>query len=269
MTGQFTDRARKVLALARYEARRLSHDYIGAEHILLGLIREGEGVAAEVLENFGLRLEDIRQEVIKLVKPGNDKLVSVNPPFAPDAEKAIELAMYEAKAMGHEYVGTEHLLLGLIRAEGIAKDALSQLGLSADKIASMREEIAKFLVSATSSSAGKDAVPEAGRILKEGRDLVNLLNSLQDTLNKQIAEVNGVTKKLTEDFVKLQGKNCEQSEINRIRNLAQDALKHLELHQKLSGEGKIAEAGKELEELRHILNVMIVEDNNIDDIELA
>src|SRR3989338_703937 len=138
MTGQFTDRARKVLALARYEARRLSHEYIG-------------------------------QEVIKLVKPGNDKLVSVNPPFAPDAEKAIELAMYEAKAMGHEYVGTEHLLLGLIRAEGIAKDALSQLGLSADKIASMREEIAKFLVSATSSSAGKDAVPEAGRILKNFR----------------------------------------------------------------------------------------------------
>ena len=146
MTGQFTDRARKVLALARYEARRLSHDYIGTEHILLGLVREGEGVAAEVLQNFGLRLESIRQKIFTLIKPEPAAFVSANPPFTTDAEKVIEFAMEEAKTMGHNYVGTEHLLLGVIRAEGIAKDALSQFGLRIAKIGNLREEIAKFLV---------------------------------------------------------------------------------------------------------------------------
>src|SRR3990167_7355100 len=147
MFNKFTERARKVILLAKEEAKRFNHDYIGTEHILLGLIREGEGVAAEVLQNLGLSLETIRLEIQKLVQPGPSTIVSGNPPFTPKAEKVIELAMDEAKAMGHNYVGTEHLLLGLIReGEGVASQVLLNLGLDLNKV---REEIIELLGSAT------------------------------------------------------------------------------------------------------------------------
>ncbi|MCM8794149.1 MAG: NDP-hexose 4-ketoreductase, partial [Candidatus Omnitrophica bacterium] len=135
MFNRFTERARKVVLLAKEEARRFNHDYIGTEHILLGLIREGEGVAAAVLQNLGLSLESIRLEVEKIVHPGPSTVVSGDIPFTPKAKKVIELAMEEARSLGHNYIGTEHLLLGLIReGEGVAAQVLVNLGLDLTRV---------------------------------------------------------------------------------------------------------------------------------------
>lgn len=135
MYERFTDRARKVIILAREEATRLNHDYIGTEHILLGLLRVGEGVAAEALRSLGLELEMIRREIEKEVQPGPAQLTIGEVPFTPRSKKVIELAMDEARNMGHNYIGTEHLLLGLIREEeGIAARVLQNLGVDLKKI---------------------------------------------------------------------------------------------------------------------------------------
>ncbi len=143
MFNRFTERARKVILLAKEEAKRFNHDYIGTEHILLGLVREGEGVAAAVLASFGLSPDKIRLEVEKLVQPGPTTVVSGDLPFTPKAKKVIELAMEEARALGHNYIGTEHLLLGLIReGEGVASQVLVNLGLELGKV---REEVMNLL----------------------------------------------------------------------------------------------------------------------------
>src|SRR3990167_2062083 len=143
MFNRFTERARKVILLAKEEAKRFNHDYIGTEHILLGLIREGEGVAAAVLASMGLTPEKIRLEVEKLVQPGPSTIISGDIPFTPKAKKVIELAMEEARTLGHNYVGTEHLLLGLIReGEGVASQVLLNMGLELDRV---REEVMNLL----------------------------------------------------------------------------------------------------------------------------
>ncbi len=147
MFNRFTERARKVVLLAKEEAKRFNHDYIGTEHILLGLVREGEGVAAAVLANLGLSSEKIRIEVEKLVKAGPSTLVSGDIPFTPKAKKVMELAMDEAVSLGHNYIGTEHLLLGLLReGEGVASQVLINLGLDLNKV---RGEVMRLLGSAT------------------------------------------------------------------------------------------------------------------------
>ncbi len=143
MFNRFTERARKVILLAKEEAKRFNHDYIGTEHILLGLVREGEGVAAAVLASFGLSPDKIRLEVEKLVQPGPSTVISGDLPFTPKAKKVIELAMEEARALGHNYIGTEHLLLGLIReGEGVASQVLMNLGMELEKV---REEVMNLL----------------------------------------------------------------------------------------------------------------------------
>ncbi len=147
MFNRFTERARKVILLAKEEAKRFNHDYIGTEHILLGLVREGEGVAAAVLENLGLSSEKIRMEVEKLVQTGPSTVISGDIPFTPKAKKVMELAMDEAVSLGHNYVGTEHLLLGLLReGEGVASQVLINLGLDLNKV---RNEVMRLLGSAT------------------------------------------------------------------------------------------------------------------------
>ena len=147
MFNRFTERARKVILLAKEEAKRFNHDYIGTEHILLGLVREGEGVAAAVLENLGLSSEKIRMEVEKLVQTGPSTVISGDIPFTPKAKKVMELAMDEAISLGHNYVGTEHLLLGLLReGEGVASQVLINLGLDLNKV---RNEVMRLLGSAT------------------------------------------------------------------------------------------------------------------------
>ncbi len=135
MFNRFTERARKVILLAKEEAKRFNHDYIGTEHLLLGLVREGEGVAAAVLASLGLSPDKIRFEVEKLVQPGPATVVSGDIPFTPKAKKVIELAMEEARDLGHNYIGTEHLLLGLIReGDGVASQVLLNLGLDLDRV---------------------------------------------------------------------------------------------------------------------------------------
>lgn len=151
MFDRFTERARKVIILAKEEAKRFNHDYIGTEHILLGLIKEGESVAAAVLQNLGLSLDTIRLEVEKLVQFGPSTIVSGDIPFTPKAKKVIELAMDEARRLGHNYIGTEHLLLGLIKeGEGVASHVLMNLGLNLNKV---RSEVIKLLGSSTPQSA--------------------------------------------------------------------------------------------------------------------
>src|SRR5689334_16783977 len=128
----FTERVRKVLAMAREEAARLHHEYVGTEHILLGLIREGEGVAAAVLQNLNVDLDDIQQKIEETVKKGKAaQATGPDLPYTSRAKKVLELAMGEARELNHSYVGTEHLLLGLLREEkGIAAQVLTDAGVN-------------------------------------------------------------------------------------------------------------------------------------------
>ncbi len=121
MSNRFTERAQRVILIAQEEAKRLNHDYVGTEHILLGLIALGEGVAAQVLANLGVDLRRVRSEIEKIVGTGDNVMLLGEIPFTPRAKKVLEYAVEEAQHMGHSYVGTEHLLLGLIREEeGVA-----------------------------------------------------------------------------------------------------------------------------------------------------
>ncbi|MFH1691223.1 MAG: ATP-dependent Clp protease ATP-binding subunit [Candidatus Omnitrophota bacterium] len=173
MFNRFTERARKVIVLAKEEARRFNHDYIGTEHLLLGLIREGEGVAAAVLQKMGLSLESIRLEVEKLVQPGPATQIQGDVPFTPRSKKALELSAEEARALGHNYIGTEHLLLGLIReGEGVASQVLLNSGLDLNRV---RTEIMELLGSATPGFGGQQATKSKTPALDAfGRDLTAL-----------------------------------------------------------------------------------------------
>ncbi|OGX16558.1 MAG: hypothetical protein A2166_01375 [Omnitrophica WOR_2 bacterium RBG_13_41_10] len=179
MFNRFTERARKVIILAKEEARRFNHDYIGTEHILLGLIREGEGVAAAVLEKMGISLENIRLEIEKLVQPGPTTQIIGDIPFTPRAKKALELAAEEARSLGHNYIGTEHLLLGLIKeGEGVASQVLLNLGLD---LARVRNEVLEVLGSGVpgfgqNQQQVKTKTPALDAF---GRDLTALANENQ------------------------------------------------------------------------------------------
>jgi ATP-dependent Clp protease ATP-binding subunit ClpC len=143
MYERFTDRARKVMQLANQEAQRFNHEYIGTEHILLGLVKEGSGVAANVLKNLDIDLRKIRLEVEKIVQSGPDMVTMGKLPQTPRAKKVIEYSIEEARNLGHNYVGTEHLLLGLLREqEGVAAQVLMNLGL---KLEDVREEVLNLL----------------------------------------------------------------------------------------------------------------------------
>jgi ATP-dependent Clp protease ATP-binding subunit ClpC len=129
MFERFTDRARRVVVLAQEEARLLSHNYIGTEHVLLGLMREADGVAAQTLEALGISLEAVRARVKEIIGTGGGPFESGHVPFTPRAKKVLEMALREALNLGHNYIGTEHLLLGLVReGEGVAAQVLVQMG---------------------------------------------------------------------------------------------------------------------------------------------
>ncbi|MFH0840166.1 MAG: ATP-dependent Clp protease ATP-binding subunit [Candidatus Omnitrophota bacterium] len=196
MFNRFTERARKVILLAKEEAKRFNHDYIGTEHILLGLVREGEGVAAAVLENLGLSSEKIRMEVEKLVQTGPSTVISGDIPFTPKAKKVMELAMDEAVSLGHNYVGTEHLLLGLLReGEGVASQVLINLGLDLNKV---RNEVMRLLGSATpdfgiapnKSTMGRGGVKKLPALDAFARDLTELAK--QNKLDPVIGRKNEI-----------------------------------------------------------------------------
>jgi ATP-dependent Clp protease ATP-binding subunit ClpC len=161
MFNRFTERARKVIVYAKEEARRFNHDYIGTEHLLLGLIREGEGVAAAVLQKLGLDLETIRLEVEKLVQPGPQTQVVGDIPFTPRSKKALELSAEEARALGHNYIGTEHLLLGLVKeGEGMAYRVLLNLGLDLGKL---RNEVMELLGSGVAGYGQQQEAAKTGK----------------------------------------------------------------------------------------------------------
>jgi ATP-dependent Clp protease ATP-binding subunit ClpC len=159
MFDRFTDRAKKVMSFARQEAMKFNHEYIGTEHILLGLVQEGSGVAANVLKHMSVDLEKIRHEVEKIVKTGPSMVTMGNQPFTPRAKKVLELSMEEASQLSHNYIGTEHLLLGLIREnEGIAAQVLMNLGVKLDEV---REQVLEFL-GASENSGGNEEEGEGG-----------------------------------------------------------------------------------------------------------
>ncbi|MCX6513430.1 MAG: NDP-hexose 4-ketoreductase, partial [Actinobacteria bacterium] len=141
MFERFTDRARRVVVLAQEEARLLNHSYIGTEHILLGLIHEGEGVAAKALESLNISLEAVRAQVEEIIGQGGSS-PSGHIPFTPRAKKVLELSLREALQLGHNYIGTEHILLGLIHeGEGVAAKALESLNISLEAVRAQVEEI--------------------------------------------------------------------------------------------------------------------------------
>ena len=145
MYERFTDRARKVMQLANQEAQRFNHEYIGTEHILLGLVQEGSGVAANVLKNLDMDLRKIRGGVQQIVQhgPGGEQVVMGRLPHTPRSKKVIEYAIEEARTLNHNYVGTEHLLLGLLREqEGVAAQVLMDMGLKLERV---RDEVLKML----------------------------------------------------------------------------------------------------------------------------
>jgi ATP-dependent Clp protease ATP-binding subunit ClpC len=172
MFDRFTERARKVIALAREEAGRLGHDYIGTEHLLLGLIREGGGVAAAVLENLNVDLERVRLEVEKLVVMGGGTLTLGEVPFTPRAKKVLELSVEEAQNLGHNYIGTEHLLLGLIReGEGVAAKVMEGLGVKLEKAREITINLLGGNVPRAAQAPAKSATPALDTF---GRDLTQL-----------------------------------------------------------------------------------------------
>ncbi len=173
MHDKFTERVRKVIYLAREEAARLQHDYIGTEHLLLGVIREGEGIAATVLNNLGVDLDHIRQAVENMVSSSGGTMTIGEIPFTPRAKRVLELAVEEARSLGHNYVGTEHLLLGLIReGEGVAAKVLLELGVDRKRV---REETLKLLGGTPSGATQeREERAETPALNQFGRDLTAL-----------------------------------------------------------------------------------------------
>ena len=159
MFERFTDRARRVVVLAQEEARLLNHNYIGTEHILLGLIHEGEGVAAKALESLGISLEAVRQQVEEIIGQGQSAPTG-HIPFTPRAKKVLELSLREALQLGHNYIGTEHILLGLIReGEGVAAQVLQKLGADLNRV---RQQVIQLLSGYTGKEATAGAPGESG-----------------------------------------------------------------------------------------------------------
>jgi ATP-dependent Clp protease ATP-binding subunit ClpC len=176
MFERFTDRARRVVVLAQEEARMLNHNYIGTEHILLGLIHEGEGVAAKALESLGISLEGVRQQVEEIIGQGQ-QAPSGHIPFTPRAKKVLELSLREALQLGHNYIGTEHILLGLIReGEGVAAQVLVKLGADLNRV---RQQVIQLLSgyqgkepAAAAAGATGEAAPSTSLVLDQfGRNL--------------------------------------------------------------------------------------------------
>jgi len=184
MLERFTDRARRVVKLAEEEARRLDHNYIGTEHILLGLIREGEGVAAKALESLGISLEAVRQQVEEIIGQGQ-QVPSEVIPFTPRSKKVLELSLRESLQLGHDYIGTEHILLGLIReGDGVAAQVLVKLGADLNRV---RHQVIQ-LIAAQPPQAGR-LPPREGALATEARARLDTIEGRLDALDIQLAAV--------------------------------------------------------------------------------
>jgi ATP-dependent Clp protease ATP-binding subunit ClpA len=189
MYERFTDRARKVMELANQAAQRLHHEYIGTEHVLLGLVKEGSGVAASVLKNLGVDRRKVREEVERIVQRGvgGDQVVTGRLPHTPRAKKMIEYAIEEARGLNHNYVGTEHLLLGLLREqEGIGAQVLMNLGL---KLEDVRREVLNLL--------GQTPAAEDSAVVLHRIDAVLSPPPAPDPLPAEFAALDEVIARLT------------------------------------------------------------------------
>ncbi|MDX6627853.1 MAG: ATP-dependent Clp protease ATP-binding subunit ClpC, partial [Gaiellales bacterium] len=189
MFERFTERARQVVVLAQDEARALKHNYIGTEHILLGLLREEEGLAARVLDSLEITVEEVRAQVARIVGQG-DEVTTGQIPFTPRAKKVLELALREALSLGHNYIGTEHILLGLVREnEGVAARILLDFDADAEKI---RNEIIRMLSGpgrrSGSSGGGGGSQPAAAGAAGEAKKSSKLLDQFGRNLTKLAAE---------------------------------------------------------------------------------
>ena len=203
MFQRLTDRARKVMALANQEALRLNHEHIGTEHILLGLVKEGSGVGANVLKNLNIDLRKVRIEVEKLVKTGPGMVSLGKLPQTPAAKKVIECSIAESGELNHNYVGTEHLLLGLLREhDGVAAQVLTNLGL---KIEEVREELLSVLrAEAESKEAPPQAEPQERRAVSAHRadpDPSEFFSTLTDRARKMLALANQEAQRLNHEYI--------------------------------------------------------------------
>src|SRR5437016_13534176 len=171
---KFTERARKVLQLAQEEAQRFNHNYIGTEHLLLGLVREGEGVAAKVLGNLGVELNKVRSAVEFIIGRG-DRTVAGDIGLTPRAKKVIELSVDEARRLNHHYIGTEHLLLGLVReGEGIAAGVLESLGVNLERVrAETTRILSQSMPQEQQRAAGQRAQTRTPTVDQLGMDLTS------------------------------------------------------------------------------------------------
>src|ERR1700749_3664544 len=183
---RFTERARQVVVLAQEEARTLKHNYIGTEHILLGLLREEEGLAARVLESLDITVERVRAQVVRIDGSG-EEVTSGQIPFTPRAKKVLELALREALSLGHNYIGTEHILLGLVREnEGVAARILLDFDADSEKI---RNEVIRMLSGPGSRQRGAGAAGAAGAAAQgESKKSSKLLDQFGRNLTKLAAE---------------------------------------------------------------------------------
>jgi len=171
MFERFTTRARNAVVLAQEEARRLDHNYIGTEHVLLGLLREPDGVASRALRRLGISLETVRSSVEQIIGRGGERPPEGHIPFTPRAKKVLELSLREALQLGHNYIGTEHILLGLIReGEGMAAQILVQRGAGLERVRkAVMEELGR--VGATAEATAVDRTPAADEILTAAQEI--------------------------------------------------------------------------------------------------
>ena len=198
---RFTERARKVLTLAQEEAQRFNHNYIGTEHLLLGLVREGDGVAARVLSNLGVQLPKVRSAVEFIIGRGEGMVVG-EIGLTPRAKKVIELAVDEVRRLNHHYIGTEHLLLGLVReGEGIAAGVLESLGVSLEKVRAQVMQVVNqsggYGQSRRSGTLGQPAMPVFPRL----RTLLDIVPILQQRDQAGIAVTLIALERYAEGFV--------------------------------------------------------------------
>ncbi|MEV7230546.1 Clp protease N-terminal domain-containing protein, partial [Polymorphospora sp. NPDC051019] len=180
MFERFTDRARRVVVLAQEEARMLNHNYIGTEHILLGLIHEGGGVAAKALQGLGISLEGVRHQIEEIIGQGQQS-PSGHIPFTPRAKKVLELSLREALQLGHNHIGTEHILLGLIReGEGVAAQVLVKLGGDFNRV---RDQVTKLL-----SGEGREAITPGAHAQETGVQVSPVLDQFGRNLTQAARE---------------------------------------------------------------------------------
>jgi ATP-dependent Clp protease ATP-binding subunit ClpC len=187
MFQRFTDRARRVVVLAQHEARTLDHGYIGTEHILLGLIDEGQGVAATALTSMGISLDEMRQAVQDTIGRGTEPLPeSGHIPFTPRAKKVLELSLRESQQLGHTYIGTEHILLALIREEGVGAQLLAGAGVDLDRA---RQQVIELLHGHREAGvAGVPPTAAADELLGRLTSFVTRLNAIEQRLRQSSAD---------------------------------------------------------------------------------